>query len=936
MYVTDADNHSTGSTPGITKYSWNGSSWVVNGTVGDTTVRYTGLIGSVDGSGNVTLFATNVNGLVKLTDSSGFGGTFSASPTTVVPLPSNVAFRGIAFTPTGGGSVSQPPVVTTSSGALSYSKGAGAVAIDPGVTVTDTSVSNLASATVAITGNFQSSEDALAFTNQNGITGSYNTSTGVLTLTGSASVQAYQTALASVTYADSSQSPNTSARTITFTANDGTQNSNAATKTINLTSANSPPTIKAPSVGQSDIENSPLTFSTTNSNGITVADPDGASASEAITLSVGSGSTLQLATTSGLTVTGNNSNSVVMTGPLTALNAALNGLIYTPGTGFTGTDSLQILINDLGNTGTGGPMTATASVSISVVSPNAPIIAPGTGSLSYTEQSGAVVIDPNMTITDPGGNNISSVAISINSGYVSGEDVLGFTAQSGISGSFNTATGTLTLSGAASASAFQAALRTVTYTDTSASPSTATRTVAFVATDAASLVGGQISRTINVILIAPPAVSTPPAQSDSANTLLVFSTSNSNAISVTDPNGATATEQVTLTASNGTLQLATTAGLSNVTGNGTGSVQFTGTLSAVNTALNGLGFQPTAGFSGAASVQVAVEDLGNTKTGSGTVSITVAQQTFSVSGKTLTVLGTAGGDTFNFAFTSATGFQVTLNGTTQVFDTSSVNQVIFYGGIGNDTATVTGSGAAEVAIFAPGALMFGGPNYQLLLNSVENISIAGGAKDVAEMIGSGATNDIFTARPSDSVMQGTGFQNEATGFGLVTALALKGAGTAYLYGSASGHGTLQATSTYDIYNGTGFDERSIGFAASYAFSSTSTDTAYFYGSGGSDTFASYGSYSRMNGTGYYNQANGFTYTVGAGNGGTGTAFFYTDGSDAALFGSGPWASIAYNNFFVNVTGFSHVDAEADATGNHGKRIGAIDFTLATAGNWVNF
>jgi hypothetical protein len=63
----------------------------------------------------------------------------------------------------------------------------GAVAIDTGLTVTDAGSPNLASATVAITANFQTAEDVLAFTNQNGI-GSFNSTTGVLTLTRLATV----------------------------------------------------------------------------------------------------------------------------------------------------------------------------------------------------------------------------------------------------------------------------------------------------------------------------------------------------------------------------------------------------------------------------------------------------------------------------------------------------------------------------------------------------------------------------------------------------------------------------------------------------------------------------------------------------------------------------------------------------------------------------
>jgi hypothetical protein len=58
--------------------------------------------------------------------------------------------------------------------------------------------SRLAGATVRFASGFQSG-DTLAFTNQRGITGTYDSGTGVLTLTGNATVPDYQAALRSVT-----------------------------------------------------------------------------------------------------------------------------------------------------------------------------------------------------------------------------------------------------------------------------------------------------------------------------------------------------------------------------------------------------------------------------------------------------------------------------------------------------------------------------------------------------------------------------------------------------------------------------------------------------------------------------------------------------------------------------------------------------------------
>ena len=88
------------------------------------------------------------------------------------------------------------------------------MAVDGGLTVTDSASPTLVSATVSITGNFQSGEDVLAFTNNGSTMGnivaSYNAGTGVLTLTssgGSATLAQWQAALRAVTYTDSAITP---------------------------------------------------------------------------------------------------------------------------------------------------------------------------------------------------------------------------------------------------------------------------------------------------------------------------------------------------------------------------------------------------------------------------------------------------------------------------------------------------------------------------------------------------------------------------------------------------------------------------------------------------------------------------------------------------------------------------------------------------------
>jgi trimeric autotransporter adhesin len=141
--------------------------------------------------------------------------------------------------------VNDAPVVNTTGSALAFAENQAATTVDPGLTVSDVDNANLASATVSITANFAAGEDTLAFTNQLGITGSWNAGTGVLTLTGSATLADYQTALRSITYANASDVPSTAARTVSFSVNDGAAGSNTGTRNISVTATNDAPVLAA-------------------------------------------------------------------------------------------------------------------------------------------------------------------------------------------------------------------------------------------------------------------------------------------------------------------------------------------------------------------------------------------------------------------------------------------------------------------------------------------------------------------------------------------------------------------------------------------------------------------------------------------------------------------------------------------------------------------
>ncbi|MDM8349957.1 Ig-like domain-containing protein, partial [Pseudomonas sp. sp1636] len=104
----------------------------------------------------------------------------------------------------------------------------------------------------------------------------------------------------------------------------------------------------------------------------------------------------------------------------------------------------------------------------------------------------------------------------------------------------------------------------------------------------------------------------PSAQSLDQDSSLTFSSGNGNLISVGDSDSGGGIEQVILTVTNGTLTLSGTTGLSFSSGDGTAdaTMTFLGTLTDINNALNGMVFNPTAGYNGSASLQITTSDLG--------------------------------------------------------------------------------------------------------------------------------------------------------------------------------------------------------------------------------------------------------------------------------------------------------------------------------------
>jgi hypothetical protein len=175
--------------------------------------------------------------------------------------------------------INNPPILSSPS-TLMYTTGQGAAFVNTGITVADLDSTTLTSATVQIAENYNASQDGLGFspsTSTGNITGSFNSTTGILTLSSlfaTATVGQFQSALRSVSYWNSSATPTTAPRTVIYKAFDGLAYSNGLPSTIYFNSA---PTL----TGGSAITFSASQFPTVINPVITVADANNSSLSYA-------------------------------------------------------------------------------------------------------------------------------------------------------------------------------------------------------------------------------------------------------------------------------------------------------------------------------------------------------------------------------------------------------------------------------------------------------------------------------------------------------------------------------------------------------------------------------------------------------------------------------------------------------------------------------
>ncbi len=411
-----------------------------------------------------------------------------------------------------------------------------------------------------------------------------------------------------------SGSPNTPDDDEVLTATD--------TININIQSVNDSPINQVPGKLTTD-EDQPIIFSKENNNLISISDADAGSNSIQVTVVVTNG-TISLSGTTGLSFLNGNSNglnnaSMTFTGTLADINTALVDMSFNPTPNYSSSTpaTIEITTDDLGNSG-GPNVTDKDTIEIAVNSFNdAPV---HTFPNEVTTQEDTVFIfsgEQLISVSDAdAGSNQVEVTLTATKGNLSlsGTAGLFITTGDGINDETIILKGTL--------DRINAALAGMTFNPNA---NVFGEGSVIITTNDLGHTGGSAVTVTNTIKINIEPVNEPPvnslpitAQSTIANTPLIFSQATNNHISISDIDALNNPVQVTLTATNGTISLKSTAGLTFVDNVGDGTndalMVFTGTIENINTALDGMSFNPVADDSGTAQVKMTTNDQGYTGT----------------------------------------------------------------------------------------------------------------------------------------------------------------------------------------------------------------------------------------------------------------------------------------------------------------------------------
>lgn len=341
--------------------------------------------------------------------------------------------------------------------------------------------------------------------------------------------------------------------------------------------------------------------------GLQVKDVDAGSSPIKITLSVEHG-TLTLPAGSGVTVVGNGTGSLVLTGTLADLNALLSGgVTYQGNSDFHGSDALTMVTNDQGNTGSGGALSDTDVLIIEVQPVNdAPVNQLPTAPLVAQEDQLYTIYGLQVKDVDAGSSPIE-VRLSVAHG------TLNLVASSGVTVTGNDS-GMLVLSG--SLDAINALLSGgVTYQGEQ--DFNGQDQLTMVTNDLGnSGSGGALSDTDVVAIEVQPVNDAPVNQLPGSMTVKEDGSLSLSGVSVKDVDAGSAPVSMVLRVEHGVLTLLGATGAVVVQGAGTSEITLVGSLADLNQLLaSNLHYEPAKDFWGEDTLTVTTSDQGNSGAG---------------------------------------------------------------------------------------------------------------------------------------------------------------------------------------------------------------------------------------------------------------------------------------------------------------------------------
>lgn len=401
--------------------------------------------------------------------------------------------------------VNDAPALTVDLDPLAYSEGDGWVVVDPAAAISDPDSAMLSSTRITISSGHDPMTDALDGSLIVGFTVSFDAMAGVLTISGAGTVAQYQAAIRLVRLSIGGDSPSTADRTIRFEVFDGADWSNAADRAVDVAAVNDPPAVTVDAGTLSYTEGDGLV---PVSPGAMIADADSITLAEArVMISAGYDSatdTLDGSFIAGFTVVFDGMTGVLTisgSGTIAQYQAAIRQVRVLIAGDDPQSHNRQVSFEVFDGTNWSA---ATARTMAASAINDAPALTVDAGPLSYTEGDGWIVVAPSAALTDPDSAMLTMAEVRINSGYVSGQDVLDGSLIVGLSATFDGLTGILTVSGAGTVAEYQAALRLIRISIPGDDPATIDRTIEFRVHDGSTW-SNTAARTVEVAAINDPA-----------------------------------------------------------------------------------------------------------------------------------------------------------------------------------------------------------------------------------------------------------------------------------------------------------------------------------------------------------------------------------------------------------------------------------------------